>query len=203
MQLYEFLDRYSLKANARNPVAKRKAERKEFDIGKLSEDEMLQIAMENSLAAGGGVAPLQEDPDALTKSQTLDKGKKKLEDEDVSTKITQQESTNGVHAETASPFSRIPSDRPHVEPKLDPATTTRIQFRHSGGRQVRRFTLSDPVQRIYEWLKASPIEGKEGVEFDLIFMGKNLINLISQTIEEAGLKNATVMVEFLGQDDDE
>lgn len=202
MQLYEFLDRYSLKANARNPVAKRKAERKEFDIGKMSEEEMLQIAMENSLAAGGSVAPVQEDPDALTKSQTLDKGKMKLE-EDVSTKISQPESTNGVHTESASPFATIPSDRPHVEPQPDPATTTRIQFRHSGGRQVRRFALSDPVQRIYEWLKASPIEGKEGIEFDLIFMGKNLINLISQTIAEAGLKNATVMVEFLGQADDE
>jgi hypothetical protein len=203
MQLYEFLDRYSLKANARNPVAKRKAERKEFDIGKMTEEEMLQIAMENSLAAGGSVAPVQEDPDALTKSQTLDKGKMKLEEEDVSTNITQRESTNGVHPESASPFSCIPSDRPHVEPQPDPATTTRIQFRHSGGRQVRRFALSDPVQRIYEWLKASPIEGKEGIDFDLIFMGKNLINLISQTIEEAGLKNATVMVEFLGQADDD
>jgi UBX domain-containing protein 7 len=202
MQLFEFLDRYSLKANVRNPIAKRKAERKEFDIGKMSEEEMLQIAMENSLAAGGSIAPVQEDPDALTKSQTLDKGKMRLE-EDVSTKIAQPESTNGVHAESASPFSCIPSDRPHTEPQPDPASTTRIQFRHSGGRQVRRFALSDPVQRIYEWLKASPIEGKEGIEFDLIFMGKNLINLISQTIEEAGLKNATVMVEFLGQEDDE
>jgi len=199
MQLYEFLDRYSLKANARNPVAKRKAELKEFDIGKMSEEEMLQRAVENSLVAEGSGAPVQEDPDALTKSQTLDKGKVKLE-EDVSTEIAQPESTNGVHA---SPFSRIPSNQPHTEPPPDPATTTRIQFRHSGGRQVRRFSLSDPVQRIYEWLKASPIEGKKDIEFDLIFMGKNLINLISKTIEEVGLKNATVMVEFLGQADEE
>lgn len=197
MQLYEFLDRYSLKANVRNPVAKRKAERKDVDLGKLSEEEMLQMAMENSLASGGGNGgPAQEDPDALTKSMTMDKGKAKMEDEE----MAGPSSTNGVHA--ASTFARISSNRPHTEPPADPMTTTRIQFRYSGGRQVRRFTVTDPVQRIYEWLKASPIEGKEGVEFDLIFMGTNLIDLIDQSIEEAGLKNATVMVEFLGQDDE-
>jgi len=195
MQLYEFLDRYSLKADARNPVAKRKAERKDFDIGKLSEEEMLQMAMENSLASGGSGMPVQEDPDALTKSMTLDKGKAKVEEEDKG----EPSSTNGEHV--LSTFARIPSNRPHAEPPADPVTTTRIQFRYSGGRQVRRFDISDPVQRIYEWLKASPIEGKEGVEFDLMFMGKNLIDLIDQSIEEAGLKNATVMVEFLGQDE--
>jgi hypothetical protein len=197
MQLYEFLDRYSLKANVRNPVAKRKAERKDFDIGKMSEEEMLQIAMENSLASGssnGG--PVQEDPDALTKSMTMDKGKGKVENEEMG----EPSSTNGVLS--ASTFARISSNRPHTEPQNDPVTTTRIQFRYSGGRQVRRFITSDPVQRIYEWLKASPIEGKEGVEFDLMFMGKNLIDMIDQTIEEAGLKNATVMVEFLGQDEE-
>ena len=62
---------------------------------------------------------------------------------------------------------------------------------------MRRFAQDDPVQRIYEFLKAEPIEGKEGAEFELISMGKNLFDSRNETIEAAGLKNGTVMVEFV------
>jgi hypothetical protein len=74
---------------------------------------------------------------------------------------------------------------------------TRIQFRHSAGRVIRRFEVSEPVLRIYEWLKAEPLEGREGVAFELIAVGKNLMELAKETIEQAGLKNGTVMIEFL------
>ena len=62
---------------------------------------------------------------------------------------------------------------------------------------MRRFLLYDPVRRIYEWLKAAPFEGKEGADFELISMGKNLIEMLDVPISEAGLKQGTVMVEFL------
>ncbi|KAG9750047.1 hypothetical protein KCU59_g3113, partial [Aureobasidium melanogenum] len=55
----------------------------------------------------------------------------------------------------------------------------------------------EEVRRMYEWLKASPVEGKQGVDFELVFMGRNLIEALDQTIEEAGLKNGSVMIEFL------
>ncbi|OBW64049.1 MAG: Uncharacterized protein AUREO_058840 [Aureobasidium pullulans] len=100
-------------------------------------------------------------------------------------------------ASQAGPFAQIPSDRPHAEPTTDLAATTRIQFRYSGGRQVRRFGLQEEVRRMYEWLKAAPIEGKQDVDFELVFMGRNLIDALDQTIEEAGLKNGSVMIEFL------
>ncbi|KAI7567856.1 hypothetical protein KC346_g20636, partial [Hortaea werneckii] len=80
---------------------------------------------------------------------------------------------------------------------------TRIQFRYSGGRIVRRFALDDPVRRIYEWLKASPFEGQEAKDFELICMGKNLIASLDASIAEAGLKNGTVMVEFTGGEEEE
>jgi hypothetical protein len=88
------------------------------------------------------------------------------------------------------------SNNPHVEPEMG-AEVTRIQFRHSNGRIVRRFRVDDTVRRIYEWLKADPLEGKEGVVFDLKGMGKDLIEYLDETIEDAGLKNGTVMVEFI------
>lgn len=144
------------------------------------------MALKNSMESNGGssATPDLQDPDELTKSVgDLSKG---------------QEAEETEPAQEASAFSKIPSDRPHTEP-TDPATTTRIQFRHPNGRIIRRFNVNDPVQRIYEWLKAEPLEGKEGVEFELKTMpaGKDLIEVLDQGIEEAGLKQATVMVEFI------
>ncbi|KAF2099219.1 hypothetical protein NA57DRAFT_38829 [Rhizodiscina lignyota] len=200
MQLHEFLDRYSLKANARNPVAKRKPERTKLDVDRMTEEEMLEMAMQNSLENNGG--PVPDDPDALTKSDILtrDKGKAPAHvDSGIGTDLTQPD-TNGTAAD--SPFAQISSSDPHEEPAQNAPGITRIQFRHSGGRVVRRFATSDPVRRIYEWMKAEPLPGKEGQEFELVAMGKNLIESLDTTIEDAGLKNGTVMVEFVGGDEE-
>lgn len=191
MLLHEFLDRYSLDANARNPVAQRKPETKSRDVHRMTEEEMLEMALQNSLANEGEEAPRAEDPDDLTKAME-GKGKGRAED------VEMQESATASHSDSV--FAQISSENPHTEPDSDPKTTTRIQFRHSNGRDIRRFAVIDPVRRIYEWLKASPLkgfEGKEGVEFELSFMGKNLIDLVDQSIEQAGLKNGTVMVEYV------
>lgn len=187
-QLAEFLDRYSLSPNAKNPVVKTKRPERSVDVDRMTEEEMLEMALKNSLAANGGESsstPDLVDPDELTKS-TGDVGKGK-----------------GVEGETQqqeqSAFAKIPSNRPHVEPANDPAATTRIQFRHPNGRVIRRFDIRDRVERIYEWLKAEPLEGKEGVAFELKTMpaGKDLIEDLDETIEEAGLKQGTVMIEFV------
>ncbi|KAF4553913.1 Thioredoxin-like protein 7 [Elsinoe fawcettii] len=187
MDLHEFLDRYSLKAFAKNPVANRKPTEKAKDVHKMTEEEMLEMALQQSLSNGGGPSHKQDDPDELTKAS---KGKEPIESIDEGIRV------NGKSEEELSPFERIPADRSHDEP-TDPASTTRIQFRWSGGRVVRRFALTDTVQRLYEWLKATPLEGKEDVEFELISMGKNLIDSLDQTVEQAGLKNGTIMIEHL------
>lgn len=200
MQLHEFLDRYSLKHNVRNPVAKRKPDiPRERKLETMTEEEMVELAMRNSL---GGAPPPEkiEDPDELTRSIEDIKGKgKAVEAEDVA---MEEEDTNGLEEEEedagASLFHSIPSDRPHTEPPADPATTTRIQFRHPSGRVIRRFALADPVRRIYEWLKSDPpLKEKKGVEFELNAMGKNLIDELDTSIQDAGLKNGTVMIGYL------
>ncbi|KAL8865923.1 MAG: hypothetical protein Q9174_006608 [Haloplaca sp. 1 TL-2023] len=191
-QLHEFLDRYSLKVSAKNPVAKRKPEvKKETQIEKMTEEQMLEMAMQNSLAGNG--AKREHDPDDLTRidlhgGSTAGPRMDRTED-------AEQAQSNGA-SKSLSVFASIPATNTHTEPAPDPSTT-RIQFRHPNGRVVRRFTLSDPVKRIYEWLKASPLEGREGVEFELVFMQRNLIDALGDSIEQAGLKNGTVMVEFL------
>jgi hypothetical protein len=195
MQLHEFLDRYSLKQNARNPVAKRKPDvPREKKIESMTEEEMLEMALKNSLE-GASTAEGLTDPDELTRSIGDIKGKGRAEDsEEIS--LAEEEAT----AEDAgvSVFRSIPSNHIHTEPPADPATTTRIQFRHPSGRVIRRFALADPVRRIYEWLKSEPpLEEKAGVVFELNAMGKNLIDELDTTIQDAGLKNGTVMIGYL------
>lgn len=196
MQLHEFLDRYSLKVSAKNPVAQRRAEaKKETQIEKMTEEQMLEMALQNSLA--GNSTLREEDPDELTRSVIAKdpRGRETVEEDEIMDNAVERRQSNGT-SQATSPFALISTSAPHVEPAAD-VPSTRIQFRHPTGRVVRRFALADPVKRIYEWLKASPLEGKEGVEFELIFMQKNLMSALEDSIEQAGLKNATVMVEFL------
>lgn len=187
--LAEFLDRYSLAANSKNPVAKAVNRKPQsVDVDRMTEDEMLEMALKNSMAGGGESSrstsnPNIHDPDALTKAT-----------EDDASKATEEEESTATAA-----FAQISNSEPHAEPENDPKTTTRIQFRHPTGRVIRRFRLQDPVRRIYEWLKAEPLEGKEGVAFELKTMqaGKDLIESLDQTVEETGLKQGTVMIEFI------
>ncbi|KAI9819040.1 MAG: hypothetical protein M1832_004082 [Thelocarpon impressellum] len=189
MQLHEFLDRYSLKANAKNPVPTRKPERKKVDVGRMTEEEMLELALQNSL--GAARQPVDDDPDALTRGELDGKGKGRAEREAVAAPA---QATSGT---TADAFSTISTTAPHAEPPASAPSTTRIQFRHSGGRVIRRFALADPVRRVYEWLRAEPLPGKEGVAFELVCTGRNLIELLEESVEGAGLRNQTVMVEFV------
>ncbi|KAI0125446.1 hypothetical protein BJ170DRAFT_671450 [Xylariales sp. AK1849] len=192
-ELVEFLDRYSLAANSKNPVPKTKPKTKPVDYGRMTEEEMLEMALQNSLEANGSSSGQGvQDPDELTKS-TQDSGAKGEEKE-----AEDATRTPPAPIRTESPFSRISSSDPHIEPEQNPTTVTRIQFRHPAGRVIRRFAVADPVSRIYEWLKAEPLEGKEGVQFELKAQpGGDLIEKIDMTIEEAGLKQGTVMVEFI------
>lgn len=198
MQLHEFLDRYSLKATAKNPVARRKPEaRKETQVEKMTEEQMLEMALQNSLV--GTEAARDLDPDDLTRSiGNVDEITRPGHAASDAAEEAGSASVNGSSAVSPqSPFSLISASKPHTEPPPDNVISTRIQFRHPTGRVVRRFLLSDPVRRIYEWLKSSPLEGKEGIEFELIFMQRNLTEVLDQSIDQAGLRNGTVMVEFL------
>lgn len=192
--LVEFLDRYSLAANSKNPVSVSKLKSKPVDVGRMTEEEMLQMAMQNSLDSSGSSSRAGvQDPDQLTKSHLA--GEK---DEDMETEET---SSTAVADPSDSAFQQISPATPHTEPEPDTATVTRIQFRHPAGRVIRRFAVADPVRRIYEWLKAEPLEGKEGVPFELKAQpGGDLIEKLDLTIEEAGLKQGTVMIELIEDD---
>ena len=201
-QLHEFLDRYSLNVNAKKPVAKRKPENKKVDLNRMTEEEQLEWALQSSMDNGGSgnEGPKDADPDALTKDEGKGKARATSPAPEVASALAAAPAEEDPTAAAANPlFASISSHAPHTEPTVtDPKVTTRIQFRGPTGRPVvRRFNLSDPVRRVYEWIKSDvPWEGKEGTEFDLVFMGKNFIEHLDETVEAAGLKGASLMVEF-------
>jgi len=200
MALYDFLDRYSLKIDATNPVAKRKNEKSAHnDIDRMTEEEMLERAIQSSLQpdGNGSAAPIkEEDPDELTKSIGDLKGKGKETEDDDAMQLDEQ--LNGsTSASTNSVFAGISSTNPHEEPKMEKGVTGRIQFRHSNGRVIRTFRLDDPIRRIFEWLKAEPLEGRGAQAFELKYEGQDLIDKVGQTIKDVGLSGATVMIEYV------
>lgn len=200
MQLHEFLERYSLKVDAKNPV--QRTSKVKPNVAHMTEDEMMQLAMQNSL--GPAASTSDGDPDTLTK----DNSDSDLMDFEDSSKGKEPETIQDD--EELTPFSRIRADAHHAEPPPGPETT-RIQFRmHDGTRVVRRFLLKDYVERLFEYVKADMLPEHEAKkpaeerrtaqgerEFDLVGLGKKLIEFLNLTVDEAGLKNGTVMVEVM------
>jgi hypothetical protein len=189
--LHEFLERYSLSLDAKNPV-QRKTKPK-IDVGRMTEEEMLQLALQHSLGGGGDGTPQAQDPDEFTRNEDL------MEFEETVPE------PKGKEVEK-SPFQKIAGDNHHQEPPPGPEVT-RIQFKlHDGSRVVRKFLLKDRVERLFEYVKADLLPekdaqkddgGKANREFDLVSLGKRLIDVLDQTVEEAGLKMGTVMVETM------
>lgn len=94
-------------------------------------------------------------------------------------------------------FASISADR-DPEPEAQPGNgVTRIQFRLADGtRLVRRFKTSDTVRKMFGVVKAV-IESAADNYFSLTSERKKLISMLDLTIEEAGLKNSSVLVEIL------
>lgn len=208
MQLHEFLDRYSLDNTARNPVQKPGQSTRKLDVDHMTEEEMMELALKNSLNNGTEESGVRHDPDELTREEERGKGKGKQAEEDNLIDFDDDEPP----AFEETPFQAISKKNNHVEPPMDPKNPriTRIQFKLAdGSRMIRRFSLDDQVIRIYEWIKADLLpeqaakKGEEVTEaisnkqFELVSMGKNLIDQLDSTLEEAQLKMGTVMIEFV------
>ncbi|KAJ2398312.1 UBX domain protein Ubx2, partial [Coemansia sp. RSA 2559] len=93
-------------------------------------------------------------------------------------------------------YKALPSSEP-----LEPAqgsTVTRIQFRFpSGKRVVRRFSKFDLVSTIFQYIKSTLPEATEAQEVpEVMFMNQQLSEYVTQTIEEAKLANASLVVDI-------
>ncbi|KAJ2656037.1 UBX domain protein Ubx2 [Coemansia sp. RSA 1200] len=93
-------------------------------------------------------------------------------------------------------YGALPSSEP-----LEPApgsTVTRIQLRlPNGQRVVRRFSKFDKVSAIFQYIKASQPGASESSDVpEIMFMNKQLSECVGQTIEEAKLTNASLVVDI-------
>ncbi|BFZ62696.1 UBX domain protein Ubx2 [Saitoella coloradoensis] len=173
MQVHEFLDRFSLDIKAKNPIAKKAKTKRDPSL--MTEEEQMNAALS---------ASMKHPTEAMTPD---------VEYTDPMEMEAAEAPAAETAAEPASPFDAIkPVSRP--EP-TDPKTTTRIQLRLPDGRKIRRFNLDDPVQAVFEYIKAE-VDGAGSKTFDLTFNRMKLIEHLDETIEAAGLKNATVIMEF-------
>ncbi|KAF3916009.1 hypothetical protein AA313_de0210092 [Arthrobotrys entomopaga] len=210
MQLHEFLERYSLDPTVKMPVQQKPRE-KQRGVEHMTEDEMMQFALQQSLGVEGGNDSTESDPDLLTKSEGKRKAVTQEEDlinldDDVSIVTSPSGGKASAPAEPISVFASIAKNKHHSEPPANAQGVTRVQFRlPDGSRIVRRFLLADKVERVFEYVKADLLpeqatktgdEEMADKEFELKSLGKNLIDLLDSSIEEAGLKMATIMVDL-------
>ncbi|KAK7206024.1 thioredoxin-like protein [Myxozyma melibiosi] len=202
--VHEFLERFSLDPRSRNPIGKVS---KHKPLDHMSEEEQIRLALEQSMGRGDDDSEVASEMSSVSAAESADesledvssaassardKGKRKIEviDLDEDEKMDEDEplTSEDVFA-TIQPVARD-------EPAPDPKTTTRVQIRLSdGSRKIRRLNLTDPVRYIFEYVK-SDVPEMNGKYFQIISTDrKKLIDQVDQTIEEAGLKNASVLVE--------
>lgn len=193
--VYEFLERYSLRDDDKNPVQRvTKPKPKPVNIEAMTEAEQLELALQNSM--GGGATGNEDLADNIADDVDL------MDVEQPEQKYLEPKGK----AIEQTPFQKISGTNHHQEPAQGP-DSTRIQFKlHDGSRVVRRFLLRDTVERLFEFVKADLLPEKEAQkdgggnphkEFELVSMGKRLIEVLDKTVEEAGLKMGTIMVEAL------
>lgn len=172
-QLEKFLAQFSLDPTSTNPTVKEPTP--EVDPTMLSEEKQLEMAIRESL------------------------GKPAPQDEPVKAESQAGPSENS-YAELFKGIKPIL----HEEPENKPGITTRIQIRTGGGKRlVRRFdALSDTVRTIYEVIKSTWEEYSNTPFVLTTHTRENLIEKLNESINDAGLKNSSLLLE-LAQDHDE
>ncbi|KAG0274221.1 hypothetical protein BGZ95_009993 [Linnemannia exigua] len=173
----EFLDLHSLTDSASKPSLPKKKKIVK-DVSDMTEEEQLQAAMMASM--GGDASNTIEIPDD--------------EPEAVSTPVDEDEPIAEIEVVEESVFDSIKPVR-HEEP-TDLATSTRIGFRLSdGSRLMHRFPKSAPVRALFEYIK-SEVEDARSQPFELVFIGKPLLDYVDKTLTEVGVENAQIMVQM-------
>ena len=186
-EVTDFLDRFSLDEDASNPVAKRPKPPVKA-VADMSEEEQINAA----ILASAGI-----DPHGSRGGQGEDDDEDDVDDAMASVSESSSSSSVQEITEAEDAFSRIPST-PFDEPPQS-ADVTRIQLRFPAGRKVRRFALGDPVERVFAYVKST--DEARDKRFRIFFNRANLIDKLQDTILDAGLKNASLQIDFEADDE--
>ncbi|KAG0337821.1 hypothetical protein BG004_007484 [Podila humilis] len=171
----EFLDLHSLTDAASKPSQPKKKKLVK-SVSDMTEEEQLHAAMMASM--GGDTSSAIEIP----------------ENEEELDVILEPAKEPTPAPEVISVFDSIQPVR-HEEP-TDAATSTRIGFRLSdGSRLMHRFSKGAKVRALFEYIK-SEVEDARTQPFELVFIGKQLLDDVDKTLSEVGVENAQIMVQM-------
>lgn len=175
MELYNFLDKFSLDPGHKNPTP---AITRQRHPDHMTEEQQIEAAVMASFGDHQGIKGKGKQNETQQDLVDLDESSEEIDDNDIENIVNR-----------IAPIAR---DEP-----TDIQNTTRIQIRLSDGtRKVRRFSLTDPVRYIFEYVKSELSETKDK-PFDLYFNRKRLTDVLGDTIESAQLKNASIQFEWL------
>ncbi|KAF8924808.1 hypothetical protein BGZ58_001406 [Dissophora ornata] len=172
----EFLDMHSLTDSTSKPSQPKK-KKVVKDISDMTEEEQLHAAM---LASMGG------DPSSAI---------------DISDEIQGTPASSTPEPEEAAPAAEEVSVFDSIQPVLheeprDSANSTKIQFRLSdGSRLVHGFSKDAPVRALFEFVKAK-VEDAQSQPFELVFIGKPLLDDVDKTLAEMGIQHAQIMIQM-------
>lgn len=218
--IHDFLSAFSLEPGHRNPVVP--ARQKPIDH--MTEEEQINFAMQESLGRSQGSGHNDNAERRPMNSGTSADNAIEIDDSDNDDDEEFHETMSSTGFEEGSFSSKqqeqvhrqmegedhhneskltdddilatiLPSDCPE-EPGPGP-DTTRIQIRTSDGKRiVRRFAKSDTVAGLFAFVKKD-IEQVRGHYFGLTSERRKLLDMRNQTLADAKLLNASVMVEIL------
>ncbi|KAI9311591.1 hypothetical protein BX666DRAFT_1996662 [Dichotomocladium elegans] len=171
MKVTEFLEQHSPESAAQSSIIKKQRMMKDFSD--MSEEEQLNAAI---------AASLEEEAE---------------EEEE----LQKEDEQPGVESEKREEKKDSAFDKIHAIKRDEPtdlANSTRIQFRLPDGKRViRRFMKTDPVRYLFEYVKAEVANADaEDRPFELVFNRQQLIQILDQSIQDAGLANAAVNCVF-------
>ncbi|KAJ3362740.1 hypothetical protein GGF32_005543 [Allomyces javanicus] len=166
----------ALRASAQDDAALQAALKASVSVA--DEDEALQAALRASLADASSASA------SATKNNAVD--------------MTDDESDaeSDAPAKGNDPIAAL-TPLTDAEPPAGAAGTTRVQARlPDGQRLVRRFRLADPVSDLYRWIKAKVPEANDA-PFALVYVRQDLSEVLDQSVGDAGLANAAVVMSYL------
>ncbi|KAI8393388.1 uncharacterized protein BYT42DRAFT_541665 [Radiomyces spectabilis] len=185
MEVTEFLEQSAPPEVARSAAMKRPRTMK--NISDMSEEEQINAA----IAASLGSTPQTMSSTSHEGSQISLDDEAKVEEAENEAKPEEQEEEQNQVTSVLDSIQPVQRDEP-----TDLANSTRIQIRMAdGSRLIRRLLKSDPVRYLFEFIKYQVPEAQSR-PFELVFNRQQLIELVDQSIEEAGLANAAVNFVF-------
>lgn len=200
-EVVEFLNRFSLDPGHINPTVQHT---RKVDFDSMSEEQQIELAMKRSVG-GGREDPINLDSDTDESFQAESDEESSDDDEAVITRGQSEKDsseTESVEEDEAQLMEDLTDEElfatilpaPHTEPPAGPETT-RIQIRTGDGKRVvHRFSLNEKVRDLFAFVKNDFDKTRI---FQLTSHRVNLIKEVNKTVEEAGLKNASVLIEFL------